>query len=162
MDWRHAASAVVLLCFAVAALGSSRRRREEPSSGPASTTTATATEKPAAKATADPEDDGIADDVDIKDILAEYKDNEVRADGTYKGKRIRVTGKVGDVKKDVLGGMYVTVGTGKAFEIPKLQCTLKKDNLAKAAQLSKGDTVTVKGKVSRLLFNVQVSDCDIE
>lgn len=100
--------------------------------------------------------------VDIDTLLSEYKDNEVRADAQFKGKVIRVTGRVDDVKKDILNKPYVTIGTGAPFEIPQVQCSLRSSEAAKAAQLSKGSTVTVTGKVSGLMMNVQVSDCAIE
>lgn len=99
--------------------------------------------------------------VALSTLLSDYKDNEVRADEIYKDTFITTTGKVGDVKKSFADSMYITVGTGKAFEIPSVQCSLTDDNKSKAASLSKGDTVTVKGKVSGLMMNVQIEDCMI-
>lgn len=99
--------------------------------------------------------------VALSTLLDDYKDNEVRADELYKGAFVTTTGKVGDVKKDIMDNMFVTVGTGKRFEIPEVQCTLTPDNKSKAANLSKGDSVTVKGKVSGLMMNVQLEDCMI-
>lgn len=98
--------------------------------------------------------------VDIKTLLGEYKDNEVRADAQFKGKRIQVTGKVGDIKKDILDKIFVTVGTGKQFEIPEVQCYFDDEHASKAATLSKGQTVTVKGTVKGLMMNVLVEDCE--
>lgn len=98
--------------------------------------------------------------VDIKTLLGEYKDNEVRADAQFKGKRIQVTGKVGDIKKDILDKIFVTVGTGKQFEIPEVQCYFDDAHASKAATLSKGQTVTVKGTVKGLMMNVLVEDCE--
>jgi hypothetical protein len=100
--------------------------------------------------------------VSLGDLLSEYKDNEIRADGQYKGKRIRVSGTVGDVKKDILSSPYVIVGTGKQFEIPTVQCSLRSSEATKAAGLSKGSSVTVSGKVGGLMMNVQLRDCTIE
>ena len=99
--------------------------------------------------------------VDLNDLLSEYKDNEVRADGQFKGKLIRTTGIVGDVKKDILDDVYITLGTGQMFEIPVVQCFVKKDQVTRAAGLSKGDKVTVRGKVNGLMMNVLVKECDI-
>jgi hypothetical protein len=99
--------------------------------------------------------------VQIGTLLSEYKDNEVRADGKFKGMLIQVTGKVGNIKKGLMGGMYVIVGTGKTFEHPSVQCDLNQDNAAAAANLSKGQTVTVEGRVNGLMGNVFVKDCDI-
>ena len=57
--------------------------------------------------------------------------------------------------------MYVTVGTGKQFEIPTVQCTLKESNAGAATKLTKGQTITVQGDVTGLMMNVQLDDCDI-
>jgi len=99
--------------------------------------------------------------VKISTLLSDYKNNEVRADGVYKGKLIQTSGSANDIKKDIMGGMYVTVGTGKSFEIPVVQCQLGENEAKKAANLNKGDKVTVRGRVTGLLMNVQVEDCEI-
>lgn len=100
--------------------------------------------------------------VPLKTLLAEYKDNEVRADAKFKDKVIQVSGKVDDVKKDFLDNMYVTVGTGAMFEIPQVQCFLADSETSKAASLSKGSTVTVQGRVDGLMMNVLVQECTIQ
>lgn len=99
--------------------------------------------------------------VDLAAMLAEYKDNELRADGRYKGRVVLASGIVDDVKKDILGSPYITVGTGKAFEIPTLQCSLAKDQVERASALSKGEKVSIEGKVKGLMMNVQADDCRI-
>ncbi|WP_434042221.1 MULTISPECIES: OB-fold protein [Sorangium] len=99
--------------------------------------------------------------VEIKQLLGEYGDNEVRADNAFKGKLVQVTGLVGDVKKDITGGIYVTVGTGGMLEIPVVQCSISESEAGAASALSKGQRVTVRGRVSGLMMNVQVSDCEI-
>ncbi|WP_394836347.1 OB-fold putative lipoprotein [Pendulispora rubella] len=143
-----------LVCVGVGAKRAARTATSAPEpnagAGRGAVAAATPTSPPAA-----------ATSVEIATLLGDYKGNEVRADGLYKGKSIRTTGKVVDIKKDVLGSMYVTVGTGKAFEIPKVQCMLNAENLAKASSLNQGQTVTVEGNVSGLMMNVLIRDCDI-
>lgn len=103
-----------------------------------------------------------ANKTDLPSLLSEYKDNEVRADQKFKGSWIELTGKVGDVKKGIVGDdIFVTIGTGAMFEIPVVQCFPDKDQASKAAQLSKGADVTVRGRVDGLLGNVLVKDCEI-
>jgi hypothetical protein len=102
-----------------------------------------------------------AETVDLVTLLSEYKGNEVRGDAEYKGKLIQVTGKVGAIKKDILDHMYVIVGTGKQFEIPAVQCTLREENAGAATSLTKGQSITVRGEVHGLMMNVQLGDCDI-
>ena len=102
-----------------------------------------------------------AQPVALVTLLKEYKDNEVRADSQFKGKFIRVSGSVGDVKKDIADKAYVTLGTGAAFEIPQVQCMLSDSSIARASSLSKGAPVEVSGRVEGLMMNVLVRDCEI-
>lgn len=57
-------------------------------------------------------------EVPLGTLLADYENNEVGADLKYKGKYLKVTGKVGDIKKDILDDIYVTVGTGSSSSCP--------------------------------------------
>jgi hypothetical protein len=91
----------------------------------------------------------------------EYKDNEVRADGKFKGKVVQTTGLVRDVKKDVLGSIYVTLGTGKLLEVPVVQCFVAGSQVERVTALSKGDKVTMRGRVDGLMMNVLVKDCEL-
>ena len=102
-----------------------------------------------------------AQPVALVTLLKEYKDNEVRADSQFKGKFVRIAGKVGDVKKDFADKPYVTLGTGAAFEIPQVQCMLSDSSISRASSLSKGSPVEVSGRVDGLMMNVLMRDCDI-
>jgi hypothetical protein len=101
----------------------------------------------------------VATVVELATLLSEYKDNEVRADGAFKGKWIQTTGVADDIKKDILDDVYITVGTGQPFEIPQVQCFVAGDQVAKAATFSKGAKVTVRGRVDGLMMNVLVRQC---
>ncbi len=98
---------------------------------------------------------------DADTILSEYKNNELRADGLYKGKLVQISGVIGDVKRDLLNQIYVTVGTGKMFEIPIVQCFFPESAAAKVTTLNKGMRVTVRGNVSGLMANVLVKNCSL-
>ncbi len=135
--------------------GAAARPVAEATSAPAAPAAPPAVEKREAPARE------AAQQVDIKTLLKEYGDNEVRADNAFKGKLVQVTGLVGDVKKDITGGIYVTVGTGGMLEIPVVQCSIAEGEAPAASALSKGQQVTVRGRVSGLMMNVQVSDCEI-
>ena len=97
--------------------------------------------------------------VPLRELLGQYKNNEVRADAMYKGKVIRTTGKVDDIKKDVLNNIYITLGTGQDFEIPQVQCFFDDELAGQAASHNKGETITVQGRVDGLMMNVLVRDC---
>jgi hypothetical protein len=116
-------------------------------------TTASPNAKPSSAATV----------VQIKDLLDAYKGNELRADSTYKEKIVEVRGgKVDDVKKDILDKPYITIGTGGMLEIPQIQCTdLDSSQAVKAVQLNKGQSITIRGRVTGLMMNVLLEDCEI-
>jgi hypothetical protein len=94
-----------------------------------------------------------------KELLADYKSNEVRADGQYKGKVVEVTGVVGAVRDTMLGGISVDLGTGKRWEFQFVSCFVSRDQAKVVAQLNKGERVKVRGRVTGLVMNVRVEDC---
>jgi hypothetical protein len=98
--------------------------------------------------------------VDIRKLLAEYADNEVRADATFKGRYVLIDGIVGDVKRDVLNTIYITIGTGRMLEIPQVQCFFSEAHATQAAKFSKGSKITVRGRVDGLMGNVLLRDCE--
>ena len=100
--------------------------------------------------------------VNIHEILSAYKNNEVGADNKYKGKNIQVTGKIGDIKKDILDNLYVTLGTGARFEIPQIQAFFDDSMNNQLGQLSKGRQLTIIGRVDGLMMNVLLRDCIIK
>lgn len=100
--------------------------------------------------------------IDAKTLLAEYSDNEVRADSKFKQKFVEVRGTVGEVKKDLTGEVYVTVGTGADVEIPMLQCFAKQGALADFAALSREHDVVVRGRIDGLMMNVLAKDCTVQ
>lgn len=101
-------------------------------------------------------------DANLPEVLAAYKGNELKGDQLYKGKKIRLTGKVDDVKNDIMNNPFVTIGTGKQFEIPQIQCSLADTEAGKAADLAKGQEITVVGEVTGLMMNVQLDECMIQ
>ena len=111
-------------------------------------------DKAAAQALAD-------EDALLRQLLAQYKDNEVRADGLYKGKVTQFSGIVDTVKKDILGSIYVTVGTGEWLQIPQVQCYFDASRANDTARLSKGDHVRMRGRVDGLMMNVLIKECEI-
>jgi len=101
-------------------------------------------------------------DVDVGTLVTAYKANEVRADAAYKGKRVRVKGIVGDVKKDITDSMYVTIGNGGDFELQTVHCQVSDKQVQAASALDKGNTVTVTGTVNGLILtSVILKDCEI-
>jgi hypothetical protein len=98
--------------------------------------------------------------VELRTLLSEYSDNEVRADSNFKDQVIQTSGVVDDVKKDIMDSVYVTIGTGRQYEIPQVQCFVSDEQVKKAASLSKGTRIGVRGRVQGLMMNVLVHDCE--
>ncbi len=98
--------------------------------------------------------------VDIRKLLSEYRDNEVRADATFKGRYVQVDGVVSTIKRDVLNSIYVTLGPSPGFEVPQVQCFFSEAQAKRAATLSQGSRVSVRGRVDGLLMNVLVRECE--
>lgn len=99
--------------------------------------------------------------VPLATLLSQYKDNEVRAGEYFKGKNIQITGIVESVKRDILNSIYITMGTGRNIEIPMAQCLFDEKQKSQVTSLRNGDIVTVRGRVSGLMFNVIIRECSI-
>lgn len=100
--------------------------------------------------------------VSIGELLSSYNDNEVGADVKFKGKYIQTSGIVGDIKKDIMDDLYVTIGaTGEAFEIPVLQAFFLDKYTNDLANLKKGQTLEVVCKIDGLMMNVLGKKCKI-
>ena len=85
-----------------------------------------------------------------------YDNNEVRADGNFKGKTFYVEGRVTDIKKDMLGDIYVIL-EGAGFR--DVQCFF--DDPDTAARLDRGAKVTFRGECRGLMMNVLMYDCQL-
>jgi hypothetical protein len=94
-------------------------------------------------------------EVNAERLAQDYDDNEVAADKIYKGQRIRVTGTVSEIKKDITDDIYVLLDGINM--VRNVQCFLDDENAA--SKLRKGQTVTLEGDCDGLLMNVILKDC---
>ena len=92
-------------------------------------------------------------------LWAEYDANEVAADQKYKGKVIEVSGQVDNIGKDITDAIYVTLSTGEY--LANVQCFFSDKHADAAAQLRKGQAITVRGRCDGMLMNVFVKGCVI-
>lgn len=99
--------------------------------------------------------------VSASQILKAYENNKLKAEQTYAGKRIRVSGVVGSIGSDIMDQPYVTLGTGASFEVTQLQCMFSKEQAGQLANLDKGQSLTLEGTVDAYVMNVMVKDCRI-
>lgn len=134
---KHALSTVALLALCVFALGSI-------DAGP--TEQAVLEQDPSLR-------------ISANELYGEYDRNEVAADTKYEGKVIAVTGVIQDIGKDVLDDVYIVIG-GAGF-LDGVQCTFMDSQASVVGDLSKGQSVTVKGVVDGKLGNVLINKCSL-
>jgi hypothetical protein len=155
---------VVLAAATIVACRSESRTSEN---GPALAHSATAaaitpTQRPAPVAT-----------VSGVQLLKEYLDNPARADSLYEKKRVRVSGKIGQigtVKKDAFiknTTYYVTLDGLATSSVSGvwINCTFSEGHASEIATLNRGSTITVdgtcKGLQTGLVQSVDLDDCDL-
>lgn len=107
-------------------------------------------------AVAQPKEEVIT--VGVEELCTSYEKNEVAADKKYKGKLIKITGKVDDIKKDILDDLYVTLKRQKDFELCQPQCFFDDEHEDQLANLNKGQTVTIIGRADGLFMNVIIRE----
>lgn len=82
--------------------------------------------------------------VSVNDMMTALNDNAMGASDKYKGKYLEITGKLTNIDA---AGKYIDLMADGDFEIIGVQCYIKNDDQkAKISSLTKGDTVTLKGK----------------
>lgn len=82
--------------------------------------------------------------VSVNDMMSDLDSNAMGASDKYKGKYLEITGKLSNIDA---AGKYIDLMADGDFEIIGVQCYIKSDDQkSKIASMSKGDTVTLKGK----------------
>lgn len=82
--------------------------------------------------------------VSVNDMMSDLDSNAMGASDKYKGKYLEITGKLSNIDA---AGKYIDLMVDGDFEIIGVQCYIKNDDQkSKIASMSKGDTVTLKGK----------------
>jgi len=97
-----------------------------------------------------------------KQLYEDYENNEVNADIKYKGKVVIVSGVIQDIGKDIMDSAYIIFGDDKGF-LDDVQCMFTSSSgNSTIAQLSKGQSVSVKREVSGKMGNVLLSKCTLK
>lgn len=104
----------------------------------------------------------IVIEVSPEDLHTAYQENEVAADAQYEDKLVKITGTIGNIGKDILDDVYITIETGEYLQ--SVQCYFSdNEQINTVATLKAGDTVTLIGRCSGLsLTNVIIKDCEIQ
>jgi hypothetical protein len=98
--------------------------------------------------------------VTAPELVKEYDANEVAADEKYKGKTVTVSGIIHDIGKDLGDDPYIILSSGEEMELTSVQCMFK--DKGEVAKLSKGQKITVTGKIDGKLMNVLINDCQFK
>jgi len=99
--------------------------------------------------------------VSATELSQAYDNNKVAADAKYKDKILEISGIIDSIGKDILDDPYVTL-KGREYSLFGIQCMFSRASEGELAQLSKGQSITLKGKVSNeLIGNVLVRGCTI-
>jgi len=96
--------------------------------------------------------------ISAEKLLAAYVANEVKADYEYKGKVLRVTGIIQDIKKGISDYIYIILD-GK-MRLRAIQCSISDEESAR--KLLKGQQVSVLGVCDGLMVNVLLLNSFIE
>lgn len=94
-------------------------------------------------------------------LFGAYEENSVRAEKLFKGKYVKVTGKIGKIGRDITRTAFVTLETSRDMIGPrhKIQAMFKDSDMV--VELSKGQEVSVVCKVSGKVSNLICRDAHI-
>ena len=134
---KHLCSAATVLAFSFFAIASTEDSVEEDISGKSPDITISAGE-----------------------LYQAYDANEVAADTKYMGKILQVSGTVEDISKDLYDTIYVTLSGGDEWSLG-VDCFFADSHTNDAANLSKGDRVTIKGKCDGTMMGVGIRGCSL-
>lgn len=123
---------IMVLAFALTACG-------EPPKDTASTSAKSETPVTASATTTTAEKSAQVMTVDAKTLFKDYKENEVKADGKYKGKNLLVTGTVDSIESGIGDEANLMLKTGNDFEF--VNATMDDSQKAKAGEIKKGAKV---------------------
>ncbi len=87
-------------------------------------------------------------------LYGDYKSNKVRAENRYKGKYVKITGRIGKISKDISQTAYITLETSRDSIGPRYKIQAMFKDPARVMTVSSGQTVTIVCKVSGKVGNL--------
>jgi hypothetical protein len=147
--------AVVVAIFVIGAVGGESSTGSSSSSGASSS----APEAQPAREEIKAPTESPPIDVTARVLFKAYDANEVSADDTYKGKKIRVSGTVSSIDKDMFDHIIVRLSGGDSFGINTVDATVLPSQKGAAAQLSKKQAVTLLCTGNGKVMDPQLDDC---
>jgi zona occludens toxin (predicted ATPase) len=132
-------------------------------SGPSSTSSSTGSTSTSSNTATSPSKPAeVAMRITAEALAAAYTANEVAADATYKDKLVEVTGTVMSISQDFLDNPTVTLSDGHEYSFNNPQCSFPKERAAQVADLTKGQKVTLQGRVSgEVIGTAMIKECSV-
>jgi cytochrome c-type biogenesis protein CcmE len=93
------------------------------------------------------------DIISADDIITDYEENQIRADGKYLNKKLLVKGLIYKISKSPTDYTIIEI-RGEKNSYPTIQCSILHKEDKKALQYSKGDEIILKGKCCGLPENI--------
>lgn len=95
--------------------------------------------------------------ITAEDLVNAFETDEAKANTKYNGKTLMVNGVVAEInnQQDTL----LTVYLGKSEALHKVSCTINTLNKEKKKQPHTGDNISVKGKCTGFLLDVEMNRC---
>lgn len=94
------------------------------------------------------------------ELVAAYDENEVKADGRLKGRKLIVKGRASQIGKDILSSMYIALSAGDET-YRQVQCYFSSKHTNALEEVSAGDLLYIEGTCDGLMGNVLINDCHI-
>ncbi len=94
-------------------------------------------------------------------LFSTYQENEVAADEAFKGKLLKVTGKIETIGKDITGDPYLALSSGEKFGFMGVQAMFEPEDAKQLAGLAKGQTATVRCVCDGMFGNVILRECSL-
>ena len=105
--------------------------------------------------------DPASDTVTARQLLQDFRDNEIRGDRLHKGQVKSVTGRIDDIR-DQGRGYYIDLGhEGDDWDFGQVHCQLRDPE--QAVELRTGQSVTVQGRIAGLgpFDIIDIEDCAV-
>ena len=91
-------------------------------------------------------------------IVSEYDSDETAANAKYLGKVVEVKGVISEKLKDEKGKIIITL---QGEDLSGVGCVFDPKSQSEIAGLHEGQEITVKGRVTGRLMDVELTDCII-
>ncbi|MFA5945362.1 MAG: hypothetical protein WC802_00425 [Patescibacteria group bacterium] len=114
------------------------------------------------KPTPAPEPEKVVATTSAVKFYQDYTTNNIAAEQKYNGHLVKLTGVISSIGRDILGKAYIVL-KGDQYGFKGIQCMLDDSSMAKVAEVSIGDSVTLTGRVKdNVLTNILIDGCLID